>query len=110
HNELVRLFTSSFRAGDLNASDRTYVAKVVAARTGLNEQDAEKRVSDVVTQVKADADSARKTAAQLAIWLALSLFIGAFSAAAAAWEGGGVRDGTWRRSAYVKPAPYIIAN
>ena len=43
----------------------------------------------------ADLDSARKTAMQLAIWLTLSLFIGAFSAAAAAMEGGGLRDGTW---------------
>jgi hypothetical protein len=96
HNEMVRLFTSSFRkGGDLNAADRTYVAKVVSARTGLSEADAEKRVTDVSNQVKAGLDSARKTAMQLAIWLTLSLFIGAFSAAAAAMEGGGIRDGTW---------------
>ena len=30
-----------------------------------------------------------------AIWLTLSLFIGAFCAALAALEGGGTRDGTW---------------
>lgn len=30
--------------------------------------------------MKADLDRARKTAMQLAIWLTLSLFIGAFSA------------------------------
>jgi hypothetical protein len=103
HGEMVRLFTTSFRnGGDLNADDRTYVAKMVSARTGLNQADAEKRVTDVTNQVKADLDKARKTAMQLAIWLTLSLFIGAFSAAAAAMEGGGLRDGTWGRMTYGK--------
>jgi hypothetical protein len=96
--ELVRLFTASFRKdGDLSSPDQQYVAKVVAARTGLSQPDAEKRVTGVVNQAKADLDRARKAAAHIAIWLTLSLFIGAFSAAAAAWEGGGTRDGTWRR-------------
>ncbi len=73
--EMVRLFTTSFRNGDLKPADRTYVAKVVSARTGLNEADAEKRVTDVTTQVKADLESARKAAMQIAMWLTLSLFI-----------------------------------
>jgi hypothetical protein len=93
--ELVRLFTTRFRNGDLKPADKTYVAKVVSARTGLNEADAEKRVTDVTTEVKADLDSARKAAMQIAMWLTLSLFIGAFSASLAATEGGGLRDGTW---------------
>ena len=94
--ELVRLFAADFRnGGELSAADRTYVAKVVAARTGLSQADADKRVNDVITQVKADLDSARKAAEHLAIWLTLSLFIGAFAAALAATEGGGLRDGTW---------------
>ena len=102
-SEMVRLFTTSFRkGGDLNPADRAYVAKVVSARTGLSQADAEKRVTDVSNQVKADLDSARKTAMQLAIWLTLSLFIGAFSAAAAAMEGGGLRDGTWGKRTYGK--------
>lgn len=98
HTELVRLFTASFREdGDLSSSDQQYVAKIVAARTGLSQPDAQKRVTDVVNQTKADLNRVRKAAAHLAIWLTLALFIGAFSAAAAAWEGGGTRDGTWRR-------------
>jgi hypothetical protein len=78
-----------------NTADRGYVAKVVAARTGLSPADADKRVSDVIAQAKADLDKARKAAEHLAIWLTLSLFIGAFSASLAATEGGGLRDGTW---------------
>jgi len=94
--ELVRLFTSSFRNGsDLKLADREYVSKVVAARTGLSQADADKRVSDVVTQAKSDIDAARKAAAQLAFWLTASLLIGAFCASLAATEGGGLRDGTW---------------
>jgi hypothetical protein len=99
--ELVRLFTTSFRNGnDLNPADRTYVTKVVSARTGLGPVDAEKRVTEVTAQVKADLDKARKAAAQLALWLTASLFIGAFSASLAATEGGGLRDGTWGNKRY----------
>jgi hypothetical protein len=106
--EMVRLFASDFRTGnDLDPADRSYVAKVVAARTGLSQADAEKRVNDVVTRAKTDLDSGRKAAMQTAIWLTLSLFIGAFSATLAAMEGGGLRDGTWKRktsAAQTQPA------
>jgi hypothetical protein len=96
--ELTRLFTSSFRNGaDLKAADREYVSKVVAARTGLNQADADKRVNEVVTQAKSDIDAARKAAAQLAFWLTASLLIGAFCASLAATEGGSLRDGTYGR-------------
>jgi hypothetical protein len=97
--ELVRLFTANFKSGsDMSPADRAYVSKVVAARTGLSEQDAEKRVTEVTAQAKSELDKARKATAQLAFWLAASLLIGAFSAALAATEGGGLRDGTWGRN------------
>jgi len=73
------------------------VSKVVAARTGLSQADADKRVNEVVTQAKSDLDAARKATAQLAFWLTASLLIGAFCASLAATEGGQLRDGTWRR-------------
>jgi hypothetical protein len=94
--ELARLLTNSLRnGGDLQPADRGYLAKVVAARTGLNQADAEKRVDEVVTEAKTDIDAARKAAAQLAFWLTASLLVGAFCASLAATEGGGLRDGTW---------------
>lgn len=97
--ELNRLFTSSFRGGgELKPADKSYVSMLVAARTGMSQADADKRVNDVVTQVKSDADAARKATAQLAFWLTASLLIGAFCASLAATEGGGLRDGTWRKS------------
>jgi hypothetical protein len=99
--ELTRLLSNDFRnGGEPSAADRSYVAKLVATRTGLSQTDADKRVNDVIVQVKSDLDKARKAAMHLAIWLTLSLFIGAFSAALAATEGGGLRDGTWGRGGW----------
>lgn len=95
--ELSRLLASSFRSGDVKPADRAYVNKVVAARTGLTEADADKRVTEVINEAKSAADTARKAAMQLAFWLTASLLIGAFSASLAATEGGGLRDGTWKK-------------
>lgn len=95
-DELTRLFTSSFSSErDLKPADRTYVAQVVARRTGLTQADAEKRVNDVVMQAKSDLDKARKAAAQLAFWMAASLLVGAFAASIAAAEAGAFRDRNW---------------
>lgn len=96
-SELSRIFATSLRNGEVKPADRSYVVKVIAARTGLSEADADKRVTDVVNDAKATADAARKAAMQLAFWLTASLLIGAFSASLAATEGGGLRDGTWKR-------------
>ena len=96
-SELSRIFATSLRSGEVKPADRSYVVKVIAARTGLSEADADKRVTDVVNDAKAAADAARKAAMQLAFWLTASLLIGAFSASLAATEGGGLRDGTWKR-------------
>lgn len=97
--EMVRLFTRGVRnGGELAGPDREYTAKVVAAKTGLSQQDAEKRVNEVITQIKADADAARKATAATAFWITASLLLGAFCASLAATEGGGLRDGTWKRN------------
>jgi hypothetical protein len=94
--EVLRLWTASFRDDqDLSATDKAYVAQVVAARTGLSQADAEKRVNDVVTEAKTAADEARKGAARLSFWLTAAMLFGAFAASLAAVEGGSLRDGTW---------------
>ena len=94
--EILRIFAVGLRdGGDLAAPDRVYVAQVVAARTGLGQADAEKRVADVIVQAKTALDDARSAAAHLSLWLTASLLIGAFCASLAATEGGQLRDGTW---------------
>jgi hypothetical protein len=94
--EVLRLWTASFQGNqDLSAADRTYVAQVVAARTGMSQADAERRVNDVITEAKTAADTARKGAAKLSFWLTAAMLFGAFAASLAAVEGGSLRDGTW---------------
>ena len=94
--EVLRLWTADFRSSaDLSQADRAYVAQAVAARTGLSQADAEKRVDAVVTEAKSAADTARRNAAHLSFWLTAALLFGAFAASLAAAEGGALRDGTW---------------
>jgi hypothetical protein len=95
--EIGRIFARSLREGrDFSAADRTYLAQVVTARTGINQAEAEKRVSDVINQAKVATDEARKAAAKSALWLTAAMLVGAFAAALAAIEGGQLRDGTWK--------------
>jgi len=89
--ESARLLLSGV-SGNLAPADRTYLAQLVAARTGLSQADAEKRVDDAIVQAKQAADTARKAAAGLSLMTALSLMIGAFIAAAAGALGGRHRD------------------
>jgi hypothetical protein len=94
--EIVRLWTADFRDGDdLNATDRSYVAQVVATRTGVSQADAQKRVNEVVTEAKTAIDKARNAAAKLSFWLTAALLFGAFAASLTGAEGGALRDGTW---------------
>jgi hypothetical protein len=94
--EVLRLWTADFHDNkDLSAADKTYVAREVAAHTGMDQADAEKRVNDVIVEAKTDADNARKGAAKLSFWLTAALLFGAFAASLAAAEGGSLRDGTW---------------
>jgi hypothetical protein len=90
--EIARILTTGFRGGDVPAPDRTYLAQVVAVRTGLSQEDADKRVSDVINQAKTVLDDTRSATAKLSLWLTASLVIGAFCASLAATEGGYIRD------------------
>ena len=83
------------KGGDVSPADRTYLAKVVAARTGLSQPEAEKRVNDVIVQAKQAADDARKAMAKLMLWLAASMLAGAVASILGATEGGVLRDSKW---------------
>ncbi|HEX7455021.1 MAG TPA: hypothetical protein VF296_03175, partial [Gallionella sp.] len=102
-SEVARIFMNTIRTGTLPAEDVRYVGQVVAQRTGLTQQDAEKRVSDTYARMQAKlhdaetsardaADKARKASAYAALWLFISLLIGAFVASLAATYGGRQRD------------------
>jgi hypothetical protein len=94
--ELGRIMAAPLRkGGEISPADRTYLAKIVSARTGLPQAEAEKRVNDTIVQAKQTADEARKTAAKIALWMAAAMLAGAFAAAFAATEGGTLRDSRW---------------
>ena len=82
--------------GNWPAADRAYLTQLVSRQTGLAGPDADKRVSDTIAAAKASADQARKAAAALSIWLAISMLVGAFAASLAALEGGQLRDEKWK--------------
>ena len=101
--EVERILAEAMRRGTLPAADRTYVAQVVAARTGMTQADSELRVDAVYAQAKsvaADtelaarnaADEARKAAAKTSLWIFVALLAGAFCASLAATIGGKQRD------------------
>jgi hypothetical protein len=90
--EAGRIFANTLRQNAMSAADRDYLARLVAARTGLSQADAEKRVSNVVAQARQTEDAARKVTAHFLLWLFLALLIGAFSASYAATIGGRQRD------------------
>lgn len=101
--EVMRIFMNTIRSGVLPAEDVKYVGQLVAQRTGLSQPDAEKRVADTynrlqgkVREVEAAAreaaEKARKASTYAALWLFVSLLVGAFSASFAATFGGRQRD------------------
>ncbi len=90
--EVGLILANAVRAGDIPPADKTYLAKVVSARTGVSESDAAKRVDDVFAQAQQAADKARKAIAHAMYWSFLALLIGAFCASFAATIGGRQRD------------------
>ncbi len=101
--EVARIFINDLRAGALTPEDSRYVGQLVAQRTGLSQAEAEKRVTEVFGKVQATlkeaevaardaADKARKASSYTALWLFVSLLIGAFVASLAAVYGGRQRD------------------
>jgi hypothetical protein len=76
----------------LSGPDQTYLAGLIAARTGLSQAEANQRVSQVLTQAKDALDTARKAAARLSLWIFIALLSGAFCASYAATIGGRQRD------------------
>lgn len=102
-SEIGRIFMNATRAEALPQDDVRYVGQIVAQRTGLSQQEAEKRVTDMYARAqttvreaeqttKAAADATRKASAYGALWLFVSLLLGAFAASLAATFGGRLRD------------------
>ena len=101
--EAGKIFARGLRSGALAPDDASYLAQMVAQRTGMSTDDALKRVNDSYAKAqsaiaaaqdkaKEAADKARKAAAYASLWLFVSLLLGAFTASLAATFGGRQRD------------------
>ena len=86
------LLTSSSHSG-MSSDDRTYLAQLVAATTGLAGPEAEKRVDGVIASSRTAIARSRRSSVILAFSVATGLLLGAVFAWAAAGVGGRHRDG-----------------
>jgi len=91
-SEIGAIFSNDLRQPDFPAADKTYLAKLVAARTGVSQTDAEKRVSESFEAARQSAEATRKAGAHLAYWTFFALLVGAFCASFSATVGGKQRD------------------
>ena len=94
--QVNRILITSLSTNGLSNDDRTYLAQLVAARTGVSQDEAQRRVDAVINQMKQDAtqaaETARKAAAYLSFWTFMSLLFGAVCATLGGVLGGELRD------------------
>lgn len=91
-SEVGRVFAKAMAGREMSTDDKSYVAKMIAGRTGLSEATAQTRLSDVFASAQQAADAARKAIAHSLLWIFAALLIGAFCASVAATIGGRQRD------------------
>jgi hypothetical protein len=91
-HEMSRILASSVAEGSFSTQDRTYLAQLVSQRTGMSQQEAEKRVDDAVTAARQAADKARRAAILTGFVTAASLVLSLGAAWWAAMRGGHHRD------------------
>lgn len=101
--EIARIITTGLREDALDPADTQYIAQRIAERTGMSQAEAQARVTEVEARMRAAmeqaettareaADEARAASAYAALWLFITLLIGAFSASLLATFGGRQRD------------------
>jgi hypothetical protein len=97
--DAVIILTRAALAGSLSPADHDYLVAAAQARAGVTPDVARERVASAIArersdaaQVLAAADKARKAASALALFVGLSMVVGAFIASVAAALGGQQRD------------------
>jgi len=89
--EIGRIMASSVASG-MTEQNRTYLAQLVAQRTGISQQEAEKRVREAETAAREAADKARRAAVLTGYVTAAGLLVSLGAAWWAAMRGGNHRD------------------
>ena len=97
--EVMQILGNAATHGSVGDEDKAYLANLVAGRTGVSTDEAQRRVDALIQSInaardraKAAADAARKSAATASLYTALALLMGAFIASVAAAIGGRLRD------------------
>jgi hypothetical protein len=98
--EINRILVRSVGQGRIDDNDRAYLAQVVAARTGLSPDEAQRRVAEVESKARENAkeaaDKVAKAGAYLSFWTFMSLLFGGMAATLAGILGGTLRDAEGR--------------
>jgi hypothetical protein len=91
-HEMSRILASSVAKGSFSTQDRAYLAQLVSQRTGISQQEAERRVDEALTEARQAADKARRAAILTGFVTAASLMLSLGAAWWAAMRGGHHRD------------------
>jgi len=97
------LLTASSHRG-IQAEDRAQLVRLVSARTGLSQPDAERRVDDVVARARENIARARRSTVIVTFMAGAAALLGAVAAWFAACAGGKHRDGTAPALTWGSPA------
>jgi hypothetical protein len=94
--EVTRIVVRGAAQGGLTPEDRTYLAQLVSQRTGLPQDEAQRRVSEIEAKAKETAkdvgDKAAKAGSYFSFWMFMSLLFGAAAATLGGIVGGDLRD------------------
>lgn len=101
--EVMRIIVQALRSGELPQQDQRHLGQLIAQQTSLSQQEAEQRVAAGFTELtttleqaenamREAADEARKASAYAALWMFITLLMGAFIASLMAVYGGRQRD------------------
>jgi hypothetical protein len=90
--EISRLLARAVASGSISTENRTYLAQLVAQRSGISQQEAEKRVDEAVNAARTAADKARRAAVLTGFVTAAGLILSFAAAWWSAMKGGQHRD------------------
>lgn len=90
--EASRIISADVATKNVPAADKAYLAQSVMARTGVSQDEAQKRVDTAIANAREATDKTRKAAMGSALFIGFSLLIGGFIAGIAAKIGGHHRD------------------
>jgi hypothetical protein len=90
--EMSRILASSVTSGSITSESRTRLAQLVSQRTGIPQQEAERRVDEAMNAARAAADKARRAAILTGFVTAAALILSLGAGWWAAMRGGHHRD------------------